>query len=197
MSFLFEDPLVWIEEELKKATARAVPEANAMQIATRSRGGALGIRTVLFKGLVRGGLSFYTNYSSSKAQDLAVHEHAAANFFWPTLAQQIRVQGVVHKLTREESEKYFKTRPRLSQLGAWASLQSKEIPNIEWLENRVAEYEKKFAGQDVPCPMDWGGYHLIPNEIEFWLGQEGRLHRRYVFERLGAVSEWRKYMKSP
>lgn len=202
--FPFQDPLEWFIQELNKAQEKKIPEPTAMQLATSASDGSIHIRTVLFKGIVRGGLSFYTNYESEKAKDLAFNSKAALNFFWPELAQQIRFQGIVDKLTREESEDYFQSRPRLSQIGAWASLQSQEIPSSEWLEQRVTEYEKKFAGQDVPCPLDWGGYRLQPLSIEFWFGKTGRLHDRFIFERStirednkGNNGAWRKFMRSP
>ena len=117
-------------------------------------------------------------------------------FFWASLEKQLRVEGVVTRLTREESESYFRTRPRLSQLGAWTSHQSAEITNHKVLEDHLAETEKKFAGQEIPCPPFWGGFHLIPAEFEFWIGQRGRLHERYVYERQGST-DWRRFMRSP
>lgn len=197
MSFPSQDPFSWFESEYQKAVQAQVLEPNAMQLATVDGEGVPSVRVVYFKGFVRGGFSFYTNYSSQKARDLNRSGRASVNFFWPQLAQQVRVLGVAEKLTREESEAYFRTRARLSQIGAWASEQSQEIDGPEWLERRVAEFEKRFEGQDVPCPLDWGGYHLRPLQIEFWFGQQGRLHNRYVFERLGLESAWRTYMKSP
>jgi pyridoxamine 5'-phosphate oxidase len=197
MAFPSQDPLAWFEAELQKAQQAQVPEAHAMQLATVDGEGIPSIRTVYYKGMVRGGFSFYTNYSSQKGQELIRSGRAALNFFWPALAQQVRVHGLAEKLTREESEAYFKTRARLSQIGAWASEQSQEIPGPDWLESRVQDYEKRFDGAQVPCPLDWGGFHLIPLQVEFWFGQEGRLHNRYVFERFGTESPWRMYMKSP
>ncbi len=197
MSFLSQDPVKWFEAELAKAQGAGVPEANAMNLATVDSLGMPNLRVVYYKGTIRGGLSFYTNYGSQKAREIFSSGRGAVNFFWPQLAQQVRFQGVIEKLTREENEAYFRTRPRLSQIGAWASEQSQEIPSEEWLERRVHEFEEKFKGQDVPCPLDWGGYHLLPLQAEFWFGQEGRLHKRYVFERLGLESPWRTLMKSP
>lgn len=197
MSFPSQDPFSWFESEYQKAVQAKVPEPNAMQLATVDGEGTPSIRVVYFKGFVRGGFSFYTNYNSQKARELARSGRASVNFFWPQLAQQVRVTGIAEKLTREESEAYFRTRARLSQIGAWASEQSQEIDGPQWLERRVEDFEKRFQGQEVPCPLDWGGYHLLPLQIEFWFGQEGRLHNRYVFERFGIESAWRLYMKSP
>ena len=198
MNFPFSDPLLWFQQEFKTAEANHLPEPNAMQLATVNEEGIPSIRTVLFKGLVRGGFSFYTNYQSPKSQDLIRSKKAALNFFWPSMEQQIRIEGLVEKLTRTESENYFKTRARLSQIGAWASEQSKEIPNMEWLDARVNEFEEKFKGKEIPCPQNWGGFHVIPLKIEFWFGKKGRLHQRFVFERKKITdTEWRTLLKSP
>ena len=198
MTFPFSDPFLWFQQELKAAETDKIPDPNAMQLATVSSEGTPSIRTVLFKGLVRGGFSFYTNYNSKKGQDLVLSKKAALNFFWSTREEQIRIEGVVQQLTRAESEAYFKTRARLSQIGAWASEQSEVIPNFEWLEKRVQEFEDKFKGQEIPCPPDWGGFHVIPLKIEFWFGKQGRLHQRYVFERDQiSDSQWRTFLKSP
>lgn len=193
----FSDPFLWFLDELQKAVAQKIPEPNAMQLATVSPEGFPSVRTVLFKGFVRGGFGFYTNYESPKARDLQATQKAALNFFWPTLETQIRVEGPVDLQTRAESEDYFKTRARLSQLGAWASHQSSEIPNLDWLEKRVAEFEEKFRGQDIPCPPNWGGFRLVPLRFEFWYGRQGRLHERYIFERSQESQPWRTFMKSP
>lgn len=193
----FSDPFLWFQEELQRATDGKLPEPTAMQLATVSAEGFPSIRTVLFKGFVRGGFSFYTNYDSAKARDLQATGRAALNFFWPTLATQIRVEGPVDLQSRDESEAYFKTRERLSQLGAWASRQSDEIPGTEWLESRVAEFEEKFRGREVPCPPNWGGFRLVPLKFEFWFGRQGRLHERYAFERARESDPWHTFMKSP
>lgn len=198
MNFPIQDPFEWFQQEYDEAVVAKIPDPNAMQLATIGPDGTPSVRTVLYKGLVRGGLSFYTNYKSAKSRDLAAVNRAAVNFFWPELQRQIRVEGLVDRLTREESEAYFHTRPRLSQIGAWASEQSREIPDFEWLENRVREFEKKFADQEVPCPPDWGGFRLVPLKMEFWFGRQGRLHERFVFERSSPdTREWRRYLQSP
>jgi pyridoxamine 5'-phosphate oxidase len=144
---------------MSKAVAQAIPEPTAMSLATVGKSGAPTVRAVLFKGMVRGGFSFYTNYNSPKAQELIENPQASLLFFWPTLQQQIRICGDVQKLTRKESEEYFKTRPRISQIGAWASDQSQEIPSIDFLNNKASELEKKYHGQEIPCPPHWGGFH--------------------------------------
>lgn len=189
------DPFIHLEALVKDAADRGLVDANAMALATVGSDNQPSVRIVLFKGLVRGGLSFYTNYESRKARELADHPKVSAVFFWPSLARQIRVEGEVHKLYRSESEAYFATRPRLSQLGAWASAQSEEIADHEVLENQVRFFDAKFAGQTVPCPPNWGGYHIVPSAFEFWFGLSGRLHERYCYVRQG--DGWRRFMRSP
>ena len=119
-------------------------------------------------------------------------------FFWKEIDQQIRIEGVVQKLSRETSEKYFSTRPRESQIGAWASAQSTELKSLEDLDRAATEAEGKFRGQEIPCPPQWGGFLVRPTMIEFWFGQKGRLHHRYVFEKKNVNdAHWRKYLKFP
>jgi pyridoxamine 5'-phosphate oxidase len=193
-----QDPLLSFKSELHRASLDISKDPNAMTLATVSADCAPSIRTVLFKGLIRGGLSFYTNYNSQKSLELEKNPSAAALFFWNTLELQIRFEGKVTKLSRAEAEEYFQTRPRLSQVGAWASEQSKTIPNREFLQNRLEEFEKKFQGKDVPCPPHWGGWVLYPTLIEFWYGQRGRLHDRYCFERKSIDSQdWHRSLRSP
>jgi pyridoxamine 5'-phosphate oxidase len=189
------DPFLHLDAWVQEAKEKGIPDSNAMVLATVSAESQPTNRVVLYKGLLHGGLSFYTNYEGRKAVDLAGNQKAGANFFWAPLSRQIRIEGTVSKLSRAESEAYFKTRPRLSQLGAWASNQSKEISGIDELEKRMKEVENKFKGQDVPCPPNWGGYLLTPAAFEFWIGREGRLHERYCFERQGV--DWRRFMRSP
>lgn len=171
-SFDFQkDPFEHFSELFSDAKLKIPKDPNAMSLATVSKEGVPSVRTVLFKGLVRDGFSFYTNYESPKAQDLIATEKAALLFYWPSLDMQIRLQGPVKKLMREESEKYFSTRPRLSQLGAWASHQSQKIKDHEELEQRVKDFDQKFANQNVPCPPYWGGFHLLPLKFEFWFAR--------------------------
>jgi len=153
------------------------------------------VRTVYFKGLIRGGLSFFGNYNSTKGKDIEQNNQVCLNFYYAKEWEQIRVSGRAHKLTRAENEAYFKTRSRLSQIGAWASNQSQEIPGTEYFQKRIGEYEKSFDGQEVPCPENWGGYHVIPEEFEFWFGKSGRLHERYVYQK--TTNGWRTFMKAP
>jgi pyridoxamine 5'-phosphate oxidase len=192
-----QDPIWSFENQLKKATALVPKDPNAMTIGTVSADGAPSLRTVLLKGMANGGLVFFTNYESQKSKEMLMNDRASALFFWATLEQQIRFEGRIAKTSRAENEEYFKTRPRLSQIGAWASQQSQVIPNKEFLERRVLEFEKQFEGQEVPCPPHWGGWRLEPLHIEFWFGRGGRLHDRYVFERTTPQQEWVRSLKSP
>lgn len=195
--FSFPDsPIQAFEDEFKKASKAGILDPTAMTLATASKNGVPSARTVLFKGIVRNGFSFYTNYESQKAQELAVQPKAALLFFWPQLEQQIRIDGEVEKLSRAESEAYFRTRPRVSQLGAWTSQQSREIESHAALEKKLQDLEKKFP-QEVPCPPHWGGFVLKPQQIEFWFARVGRLHERYVYARNPDGQSWRKFLKSP
>lgn len=210
MSFDFAlDPFANFRNLFKVANEKLIPDANAITLATVDPSGSPSVRVVLFKGIVRQGFSFYTNYRGRKAIEIESNPNVAAAFFWSTLEMQIRITGKAAKLTRAESEDYFRTRPRVSQIGAWASCQSEVIPSFDFLNQKTNEYEKKFLGQDVPCPDYWGGYHILPNEIEFWFGLPGRLHHRYVYvEEIAAASKneavnsesgkiWKRILKSP
>lgn len=197
-SFDFKiDPFHHFEDLFRQAQSHIPKDPNAMFLATVSPDGNPSVRTVLYKGLIRQGFSFYTNYESPKGQALIATKKAALLFYWPAMDTQIRLEGIVEKLTREESEKYFASRPRLSQLGAWASHQSQKIKDHEELEKRVAEFDKQFSGKEVPCPPNWGGFHLLPLRFEFWFARSGRLHERYVYERASLQSAWMTSMRSP
>ena len=157
------------------------------------------VRIVFYKDLfVKGaerGFCFYTNYTGRKAQDLSENSKAAVNFFWPQLDQQIRIEASAQKVPREMSEKYFATRARASQIGAWSSDQSDKIESYQSLAEKYKIFEEKFRGQAVPCPPHWGGYCLFPHEIEFWFGKTGRMHERYVYQNNNGV--WDRFMRSP
>jgi pyridoxamine 5'-phosphate oxidase len=189
------DPFTHFTQLLETAQRRGEPEHNAMALATVGADQKPSVRIVYFKGLVRGGLSFYGNYNSTKAKAIEQNNWVCVNFYYANSWEQIRIAGRAHKLTRAENEAYFKTRPRLSQIGAWASNQSEVIPDREFFQRRLEEFEKSFEGQDIPCPENWGGFHIIPEEFEFWFGRDGRLHERFVYVREG--DGWRTLMKSP
>jgi pyridoxamine 5'-phosphate oxidase len=192
-----KDPFENFQALYSIAEKIVVKDSNAMALATVDELGQPSLRTVLFKGLVRNGFSFYTNYSSQKAQQLARNQKASLLFFWATLEQQVRLEGLVQKMTDAESDQYFATRPRISQLGAWASSQSQKISGPEELANNLKKIEHKFSGQTVSRPPHWGGFILVPNMMEFWFGQKGRLHDRFVYERASDALNWVRSMKSP
>ena len=162
---------------------------NAMTLATCSADGVPTARIVLLKDFDADGFVFFTNYNSDKADDLAQNPQATLLFYWEKLSRTVRIYGTVDKVSREETEAYFPTRPRGSQLGAWASEQSKVIASREVLHERYAELEKQYEGKDIPIPPHWGGYRVSPTAVEFWQGQSSRLHDRlrYNLEESGWV----------
>jgi pyridoxamine 5'-phosphate oxidase len=189
------DPFALIRKWLREAGRAGEPLSEAMALATATRDGRPSVRVVLNRGISRGGLVFYTNYTSRKAADLDENPRAAIVFHWPTLERQLRVEGRVHKLTRRESDAYFQTRPRESRLGAWASPQSAKIPGRSFLEEEFARAQARFGEGRIPCPPFWGGFRLVANCIEFWEGKPFRLHDRIVFQRKGNV--WTRFRVAP
>ncbi len=196
MSFDFKkDPFENFLELFKAAQIKGIPEHNAMALATVNQNSQPSVRIVLFKGLINRGFCFFTNYDGRKGQELEKNKNVAATFFWPHLEQQIRIEGQAEKLTEEESDKYFSTRPRLSQIGAWSSNQSEKIDSFESFQKKINAIDKKFEGQPVTRPPHWGGYRIVPTEIEFWFGKAGRLHERYVYQNLN--NQWDRFLRSP
>lgn len=170
-------------------TAAADPEvleANAVQLATVDATGAPSVRTVLAKGIDERGVVFYTNYESAKARDLEAEPRAAIAFVWLAQQRQVRITGSVSKVSRERTEEYFASRPRESQLGAWASPQSQVVDSRAVLDEQLADVSRRFADDPaVPAPPNWGGYLLEPDAVEFWQGRTGRLHDRIRLRRAG------------
>lgn len=189
-----ENPLELFHRWHKEALT-AVHEANAMTLAAVDAKGRPSARQVLLKQADDQGFVFYTNYQSAKAQALEVNPWASLLFWWDKLERQVRIEGSVEKVSAEESDAYFTTRPRNSQIGAWASSQSQEIASRADLDARFEQYERQFSGQPVPRPPHWGGYRVKPERIEFWQGLPGRLHDRIVY--LRTDTGWRKQRLSP
>jgi len=177
------DPFPLFDEWYREARQAGLYLPEAMTLATADEDGVPSARLVLLKGHDERGFVFFSNYESRKAGELAVNPRAALAIHWPILQRQVRIEGTVERITPEESFEYFRTRPRGSRIGAWASPQSRVIPDRSELETRVAEFDARFPGDDVPLPPYWGGYRVRPQRIEFWQGRASRLHDRFRFSR--------------
>lgn len=189
-------PVEQLQHWLRDAIDAGHPEPTAMTLATVSPDGEPAARVVLLKGLDETGLTFFTNYDSDKGRDLAANPRAGLSFFWVLLERQARVTGLVSKVSREESELYFKSRPRESQLGAWASRQSAVIAGREELESRLAAERTRFGDAEIPCPPTWGGYRLAIDRLELWQGRPSRLHDRLRYTRIDDT-HWKIERLSP
>jgi len=180
------DPFAQVTLWMRKSRRAGLPEPNAMSVCSVAPDGTPSQRMVLLKHISpERGLVFYTNYGSRKARELDAHPLCSVLFHYHILQRQIRITGRAERSSREESETYFRTRPRGSQLGAWASLQSEELPDRATFEARFTEIEARFKGREVPCPDFWGGYRIIPESFEFWQGRAYRLHDRLVYTPAG------------
>ncbi|WP_437521014.1 pyridoxamine 5'-phosphate oxidase [Sorangium sp. So ce726] len=183
------DPFVLARELLEQRQTTEPTDATAMTLATADASGRPSARMVLLKGIDDRGFVFFTNYESRKSMDLEANPFAALCIHWAKAAEQIRVEGRIERVSDAESDAYFETRARGSQIGAWASRQSALLPSREALLDRVREIERRFEGRPVPRPEFWGGYRVVPERVEFWYGQENRLHDRVVYVRHG--DSWR------
>jgi pyridoxamine 5'-phosphate oxidase len=194
---LYQEALATFGELLGQARASGDIEPTAMTLATADANGRVSARIVLLKSADADGFRFYTNYESLKGAQLAAHPQVALCFHWKLLREQVqvRVEGDAAKVSAADSDAYFASRPRGSQIGAWASLQSQDLPDRATFERRVVEYERRFAGGAVPRPPHWGGYVVAPQRIEFWYGALHRLHERVTYVR--EAGEWRKGMLYP
>lgn len=190
------NPFDQFNKWFKEAIASEIPEVNAMALATANREGRPSVRMVLLKQYDDRGFVFFTNYESKKAKDIAENPQVALLFFWEPLERQIRITGSIEKISAAESFEYFRTRPIDSQLGAWASQQSREISARALLEKAFGEMMEKFKNGNIPLPPFWGGYRVIPDEFEFWQGRVNRLHDRIVYKKQND-SSWNIVRLSP
>ena len=188
------DPLPLFQLWFEQAVKAKCPEPNSMTLATADQAGNPSARIVLLKGADQNGFTFFTNYESQKGKDLAIRPQAALLFHWHELERQVRIKGVVERVTPAESDQYFHSRPPASRIGAWASPQSATIPNREFLEAAEERFKAEF-GDSPPRPEHWGGYRLRPTEIEFWQGRPSRLHDRIAYKLVG--SNWQIHRLAP
>ncbi|MCY4159788.1 MAG: pyridoxamine 5'-phosphate oxidase [Bacteroidetes bacterium] len=191
-----KDPITQFEEWFQLARTANIYLAEAMTLATTSKDGFPSARIVLLKKVNQKGFVFFTNYESRKGVELESNPRAALVLHWPVLERQIRIEGTVERISKEESATYFQSRPRGSRIGAWASRQSRELGDRSELEERIRYYEEEYSDQEVDLPAHWGGFRVIPERIEFWQGRESRLHERLVFTKQPS-GDWKSHLLFP
>lgn len=189
-----ENPFQLFEEWLAEAIEKE-PEPYAFYLSTADGEGRPSGRILYLRDYVNEDLVFFTNYESQKGKELLENPQASIVFFWPSLHKQVRVEGTIKKVSADVSDKYFNSRPRANQIGAWASSQSKKLDSRDDLLKRISELEKNFEGKKIDRPVHWGGYQLIASKYEFWLGQPSRLHDRLCYELDDSI--WTKYKLNP
>ena len=192
---LTQEPLIKINDWIEEAIKLKVPLAHAMSLSTVDASGQPSSRMVLLKSISNKGLIFFTDYESQKGQLLEENPKGALNFWWPKTDKQIRVEGICNKTSKKDSDNYFLTRSRGSQISASVSLQSQEISNYKSLVNAAKTFEQETSGKNITRPERWGGYNLKPQKIEFWINKANRLHRRELFTLQS--DEWHKTLLSP
>lgn len=190
-----KDPFNQFEKWFNEVLKVSLIEPNAMILATADDKAKPSARVVLLKELSNNGFTFFTNYTSKKGKNLTVNSSAALLFFWAELERQIRIEGIIKKISRVESKKYFDSRPLDSRLAAWASEQSKMIPGRDYLEAKLQIFKRQFKGRQIPVPPDWGGFRLVPEYFEFWQGRESRLHDRICYKKVN--KKWKIFRLSP
>jgi len=190
------NPIVQFRAWFADAVAAEIIDANAMSLATASAAGEPSVRTVLLKDIDEEGFVFFTHYNSPKGRDLSQNPRASLLFFWAELERQVRITGAVSRISRAASEEYFRTRPVESQWAVWAAPQSAVLPDRQTLERQFDVARRRFEGEAVPCPEEWGGYRVTAEQMEFWQGRPGRLHDRIAYVR-NADGSWTRTRLAP
>jgi pyridoxamine 5'-phosphate oxidase len=197
ITFFAEDPVQQFEKWMKEAILNNVREPNAVHLATIDAAGGPSGRIVLLRDFSYRGFTFYTNYESRKGEGLQQHSLASMTFFWNEMYRQVRLGGNVFRLPAEESDAYFRSRPRESQISAVASQQSRVLDSRELLERLAADIDEKYRDRPIPRPDNWGGYYLSPDYVEFWQGREHRLHDRIQYVKTGRDNTWSRHLLFP